>query len=266
MLIPSWSFSFRISKEFVSITPHFHRELSCGLLQRRLILSCGWPDFRGTEYELQLILSSGQLEFGQLDTCCGCLQSRRLAAGYDRVEFRQMDTSCGCSLLKFLQLDTGCGRLRPTLTWVPAAGYELQPTTSYDWLEFWIRLQADFILRLTTSYSWFYSVADSSPPAGLDLRLTYTLIYQVNLRTYSAKYIIFMVFFPPLDFSYYWSWLWLLLQAPQRSLRKLEEPWRSCRTLAATDSSCSSWFELRRLIRDLRPIDYFQNFDPDAPW
>ena len=28
----------------------------------------------------------------------------------------------------------------------------------------------------------------------------------------------------------------------------------------ATDSSCSGWFELRRLIRDLRPIDYLQTF------
>ena len=49
-------------------------------------------------------------------------------------------------------------------------------------------------------------------------------------------------------------------------MKKLEEAWKSFKTLAATDSSCSAWFELRRLIRDLRPIDYLQNFDPDAPW
>ena len=101
---------------------------------------------------------------------------------------------------------------------------------------------------------------DSSPSAGLDLRLTYTLIYQVNLRTYFAnKYIIFMVCFLSPDFSYHWSRLWLLLQETWRSLRKLEEAWRSLKTLAATDSSCSGWFKLR-------PIDYLQNFDPDAPW
>ena len=88
--------------------------------------------------------------------------------------------------------------------------------------------------------------------AGLDLRLTYTLIYQANLWTYSVKCIIFMVFFLPPDFSYHWFRLWLLLQ----------EPWRSFKTLAATDSSCSGWFELWRQVRDLRPINYLQNFDP----
>ena len=49
-------------------------------------------------------------------------------------------------------------------------------------------------------------------------------------------------------------------------MKKLEEAWKSFKTLAATDSSCSAWFELRRLTRDLRPIDYLQNFDPDSTW
>ena len=56
----------------------------------------------------------------------------------------------------------------------------------------WIRVQADSILRLTRV-----------PAARLDLGLTYTLIYQVKLRTYSAKYIIFMVYFLVADFSYH---------------------------------------------------------------
>ena len=176
------------------------------------------------------------------------------------------------------------------LTRVPAAGYELRLTPSHSWLEFrrldtscgwlrptadlsscgWIRVTADSILRLTRV-----------PAAGYDLRLIpscgltrvlaaryelqlilscgwlefYTLIYQVNLRTYSAKYIIFMVCFLPTDFSYHWFRLWLLLQESWRSLKKLEEAWRSFKTLAVTDSSCSGWFELRWLIRELRPID-----------
>ena len=166
------------------------------------------------------------------------------------------------------------------LTRVPAAGYGLyygwlefrQLDTSYSWLHLtadsssggWIRLKADSILRLTASCGWFYSAAGSSPPAGLDFRLTYTLIYQVILKTYSAKYIIFMPCFLPTDFSYHRSRLWLLLQKPWRSLRKLEEAWRSFKTLAGTDSCCSSWLELRRLIRDLRSIDYLQNYDPIA--
>ena len=69
-------------------------------------------------------------------------------------------------------------------------------------------------------------------------------------------------------FSADWFQLPLIqaLAAASRTLKKLEEAWRSFKTLAATDSSCSRWFELRRLTRDLRPIDYLQNFDPDAPW
>ena len=73
-----------------------------------------------------------------------------------------------------------------------------------------------------------------------------------------------MDFFLPPDFSYHWLRLWMLLQEASR--KKLEEAWRSFKTLAVTDSSCSSWFELQRLIRSLRPIDNLQNFDPHGPW
>ena len=105
------------------------------------------------------------------------------------------------------------------------------------------------------------------PVAWLEMWLTYTLISQVNLRTYSAKYIFFFFFsFLPPDFSYHWFRPWLLLQDPWNSLEKLEKAWRSFKTLAAIDSSCSSWFELRRLIRGLWPINYLQNFDPNASW
>ena len=83
------------------------------------------------------------------------------------------------------------------------------------------------------------------------------LIYKVNLRTSSVKYVIFMVCFLPPDFSYHWFRLWMLLQEPRRSLKKLQVG------SAATDSSCSSWFETA--IQDLRPIYYLQNFHPDTP-
>ena len=60
--------------------------------------------------------------------------------------------------------------------------------------EAWIRVAADsgdwIWLRLIPSCEWLPVAADSSPSTGLDFRLTYTLIYQVNLRTYSAKHII----------------------------------------------------------------------------
>ena len=170
----------------------------------------------------------------------------------------------------------------PLLTRFPAAGYELQLTRSNGWLEFW---------RLDTSYSWLHPTADSSsggwiglkvdsilrltrvPAAWYELQLIlscswlefYTVIYQVNLKTYSAKYIIFNFYGL---FSTNWLQLPLIhaLAAASRTLKKLEEAWRSFKTLVATGSSCSGCLELWRLIRDLRSISYLQNFDPNAPW
>ena len=155
----------------------------------------------------------------------------------------------------------------------------LRLDTNYSWLHrtadsssgAWMRIKADSILQLTMScgwlefrllnksYSWFHPTADYELrltqvlKVGLDWRLTYTLIYQVNLRIYSAKYIIVMVYFLRPHFSYHWFRVWLLLQEPWRSLKKLQP------------SSCG-WFDLRRLIRDLQPIDYLKKFDSDAPW
>ena len=66
-------------------------------------------------------------------------------------------------------------------------------------------------------------------------------------------------------FSTAWFQLPLIqaLAAASRTLKQLEEAWGSFKTLAAIDSSCSGSFEQRRLTRDLRLIDYFQNFDPE---
>ena len=125
----------------------------------------------------------------------------RLTPSYSWIEFRQLDTTCSC--LKFWRLDASYGWLHPTAD------------SSSDSC---IRVAADSIQRLDTSYSWLCPTADSSsgglirltadlscgwlqvvtdsilrltrvPVAGLEMRLTYTLIYQVNLRTCSAKYI-----------------------------------------------------------------------------
>ena len=93
----------------------------------------------------------------------------------------------------------------PRLTQVPAARYYLQ---------------------LTTSCGWFYPATDSNSSDWTQMLLTYTLIYQVNLRSFSAKCIIFMVCFLPPDFRYHWCRLWLLLQEPWRSLKRLEEAWK----------------------------------------
>ena len=66
-------------EQFASITPDFHRALSCGLLQLRLIVSCGWIRVAAVsnsdgwirlswfhpaaDYKLPLILFCGWLEF-----------------------------------------------------------------------------------------------------------------------------------------------------------------------------------------------------------
>ena len=136
-----------------------------------------------------------------------------------------------CSWLEFRWLDTSYSWLHPTAD--SSSGG-------------WIWLKANSILWLTMSCGWLELRLTRVPAARyelqlipFDLWLTHTLIYQVNLRTYSANYIIFIVCFLPPDFSYHWFRLYLLL----------EEAWRSFKTLAATDSSCSSysscdgWFE-----------------------
>ena len=168
-----------------------------------------------------------------------------LIPSYGWLEFQRLNTSCNCFHPTIVSSSSGWIRVVADsilwLTRVPAARCELQLIPSCRWL----RVAADSILRLT-----------QDSPARFDLRLTYTLIHPVNLMTYSAKYIIFIVCFLSADFGYCWFRLWLLLEEAWRSLKKLEDAWRSFKTLAATDSSCSGWFKLRRLIRELWPIDY----------
>ena len=180
--------------------------------------------------------------------------SRVPAAGY------KLPLIPSYGLLGFRWLDKSCGWLRPTadssssgwirvtadsilrLTRVPVAGYDLRLIPSCGWLEF---------RRFDTGCSWFYPMADSSFILSSKFKGLFCKVHHL----YGL-------------FSTNWFQLPLIqaLAAASRTLKKLEEAWRSFKTLAATDSSYSACFELRRLIRDLRPIDYLQNFDPDAPW
>ena len=182
-------------------------------------------------YELLLTQSHNWLEFRWLDTSYSWLLPTANSSSGSWVRLKTdsiLRLTMSCGWLEFRQLGTSYSWLHPTADSSSSS---------------WIRLKADSILRLTTSCGWFYPVADLSLPAWLGLRLTYTLIYQVNLRTYSSKYIIFMVCFLSPDFSYHWFRLRLLFQEHWRSLKKLEEAWRTFKNLAATDSSCSRWFE-----------------------
>ena len=280
---------FLRNEQFASITPDFHRWLSCALLQLRLILSCGWPDFRGLNtscdwlflrptrasaaaYDLRL---SGVPTAGfklRLSRVTAAGYKLRLTPSYGWLEFRQLDTSCG--RLKFRSLDTSCGWLHSTadsssgswirvatdsilwLTLVPSAGYRFRLILSCGWLDFW---------RLHTDCSWLCPTSDLS--SGGWTRNVADLYFNISsiFKDLFCKIHLFFCFLPP-DFSYHWFRLRLLLQEPWSSLKKLENAWISFKTLAATGPSCSGWFELRWLIRDLRPINYLQNFDPDAPW
>ena len=169
------------------------------------------------------------------------------------------------------------------LSQVPAAGYKLQLIPSYGWLELrrldtscgwlrptadsssggWIWVVADSVLQLTRvpaawyelqlilSCSWLRVVADSSS-AGWT-RYAAVLFFKISSKFKDflfAKYIIFMVYFLPLDFSYHWFRLCLLLQEPWRSLKKLEKAWRNFKTLAAADSRPST----NRLLPEFWPL------------
>ena len=143
--------SLKRNERFASITPDFHRELSCGLLQLRLIRSCDWIEFRW-------ILSRAWLEFRRLDMSCG----------------------------------------------------------------------------------WFYPMAHSS--SGRRTQLVADLYFNMSnkFKDLLCKIHHFYGLFPS-----GWFQLPLIqaLVAASRTLKKLQEAWRSFTTLAATDSSCSSWFE-----------------------
>ena len=116
--------------------------------------------FAGDEYELQLILSCDQLEFRRLDTSWSCLDPRRLDASYNWFVFWLVNISYGWLHLQLTRVPVAgydasyrsfypaaksssggwiwvMADFIPWLTWVPAAGYKLQLTTFYGWLEFW---------------------------------------------------------------------------------------------------------------------------------
>ena len=150
------------------------------------------------------------------------------------------------------------------LTRVPVDGYELQLTPSHGWLDF---RQLDtifswFILRLTTSCSQFYPASDSSFAGWSRLAAEFYFNISSKSKDLFCKIHDFYGLFSTTCFQLS---LIQALAAASRTLKKLKEAWRSFKTLAATDSSRSGWFKLWRLIRDLRPINYLQNFDLDSP-
>ena len=113
--------SFERNVQFASITLDFHRKLRCSLLQQRLILSCSWLEFWGLNascswfYPVTSSSSGGWIQVTAESNSSGLIQltADSSSGGWTRV--------AADSILR--------------LTRVPAAGYELQLTPSYGWLE-----------------------------------------------------------------------------------------------------------------------------------
>ena len=128
--------SFERNKQFAPINPDFHQELSWGFLQLRLILSCGWPDFRG------------------LNTNCGwfcaAVNSRsgswiRFATVSSAVGWIQVTTESSSSGSIQVRADSIL-RLNPTADL--SSGSWIQVATVSSSAE-WIQVTTDSILRLT---------------------------------------------------------------------------------------------------------------------
>ena len=187
---------------------------------------------------------------------------------YGSVEFWWVNTSyswlhpmaLGCNL----RLIASCGWL-----WVAADWLEFrQLETSYSWLELrkldasysWFHPAVDYELRVILSCHWFESTGWTRLLADLYFNKS------SKFKNLFCKIHHFCSLFSTACFQ-----LPLIRALPtaSRTLKKLEEvaeTWRSFKTLAATDSIFRGWFELWWLIRDLWPIEYLLEFDPNAPW
>ena len=120
------------------------------------------------------------------------------------------------------------------------------------------------LLQLDTKCGWFYPVADSNS-GGWTWVTTDLYLTDFNFKYISSKFN--DLFCKIHNFHGFFSGGWFQLPVTQdlcgasRNLEKFEEALRSIKKLAATESICSSWFELRRLIRDL-----LQEFRPRGCW
>ena len=181
---------------------------------------------------LTRVLAAGyQLRLSQVPAAGYMLQ---LTPSYSWLYFRQLNTSscwlhptADCSSSSWIRVVADSILWLTRVSW---AGYELQLTLSHGWLVFWWldTTYRWFILGLTTSCDWLYPATDSRSGSwtrnAVDLYFN-TLIYQVNLRTYSTKYILFFVFYHLISVAtnsgsgcYFKT-----LEAAWRNMRKLEE-------------------------------------------
>ena len=75
--------SFGKMNNFIRFYPRFSSRIELWLVTATTDFILRLTRFLEAEYELQLILSCGQLEFRQLNMSCGCLEYLRLDTSYD---------------------------------------------------------------------------------------------------------------------------------------------------------------------------------------
>ena len=126
----------------------------------------------------------------------------------------------------FPWLDTSCGWFHPVTDWKSRR---------------WIWLTTNSILRVTRSCGWSYPLADWTFDSWIWLAADLCLKILSKFKDLFCKIHHYHGYF-----SSSWFQLPLVqaLTAVPKTLKKLEETWRSFKDLAETDSSCSEWFKL----------------------
>ena len=157
--------NFKRNKKFASITPHFHQELSRGLLQGwiRAATNSILPPTRvpAAGYKLCLSWVPAAGYKLRLSRILATEYKLRLTPSYSWLELkRRLDATCSWFYPATNSSSSGWIRIAadsvPQMTRVPATGYDLRLIPSCSWL--WVA--ADSILWLTrvrplnSTYGW----------------------------------------------------------------------------------------------------------------
>ena len=149
-----------------------------------------------------------------------------------------------CDWLEFQWLNTSYSWLHPTADSSSDVCYDLRLIPSCGWLCVAadsssggsIRITVDFVLQLTTSCGWFYPAADSSS-AGWT-RLAADLYFNISSK-FKDLFCNIHHLYGLFSTTWFQLPLILTLAAASRTLKKLEEAWRTLKKLQ--DLSCD-WF------------------------
>ena len=156
------------NEQFASVSPDFHRELRCGLLQQQLILSCGWLEFQGQNASCSWFYPAANSSSDDWIRVTAESILRLTRAPAPGSELRLIPS---CGWIEFRQMDTSYSWLHPTddttsSGWIRLKAVSIQQLTkTCGWLEF---------QKLHSSYSWFHPATDSMLPLTRVHRLDLT--------------------------------------------------------------------------------------------